>query len=166
MANAQPGDHALGPSGTARGFIPVDLGMGQTMYAIDRNFGFDSSWVVLARANAAMEIEELRAHRLHTALTFLNGFAPLDDGYLVAGSSYGFSNYPFVMKTDFIGSVDWYMTPIDLEYGQDQMNAVFTSGANFTCYTYPGGTFRNGMYRFNGNASQGIQSGAEIVTDF
>ncbi len=157
-------DHQLGPVGTSRGFIPVDLGMGQTMYAIDRNFGFDSSYVVLARTNAAMTIEELRVHRLHLPLSFLNVFTGLDDGYLLGGANIGFSNYPFLLKTDFIGSVEWYVSPTNLDHGQDQISTVFTSGTDLTCYTYPGGAFRDGVYRLQGDATQGILSGVEIAT--
>ena len=157
-------DWRLEPMNSARGFIPIDLGSGSTAYAIDRNFGFDSSYVELMWTDAQQNVTNARSHRLFLPLTFLNDFEALDDGYLVAGASIGFSNYPFLFRTDLQGDAVWYQGLINLDHFQDQLLGLFTEGNEFTTYTYPGGTYRDGVYRFDGSVAQGFASGVDITT--
>lgn len=163
LTNAQR-DLLLEPANNARGFFPIDLENGGSVYAIDRNYGFDSSLMVIARADAAMSFQQVSAYRLHLPYGLLYGFKPFGDGFLVGGINDGFINYPFLLKTDASDEVAWYQGLTGLGYSQDRITALFASGTSFGAYTIDGGSYRDGIYRINGDAAVGITTGVEIST--
>ncbi|HPQ58997.1 MAG TPA: hypothetical protein PK499_09975, partial [Flavobacteriales bacterium] len=101
-------DWNLDPLNIARGHIALGLGNGSTAYAIDRNFGFDSSYVEVMWCDPMQNVMQAASIRTHQPLNFLNDARLAGEGMMVAGTSYGFLDYPSVMKLDSLGNVEWY----------------------------------------------------------
>ncbi|MCB9199536.1 MAG: hypothetical protein H6596_03515 [Flavobacteriales bacterium] len=163
-------DWNLDPLNIARGHIALGLGNGSTAYAIDRNFGFDSSYVEVMWCDPMQNVMQAASIRTHQPLNFLNDARLAGEGMMVAGTSYGFLDYPSVMKLDSLGNVEWYdgllgLMTIDNHY-QDQIGVLLVEGNGFSAYTYPGGTWRDGIYRFNGSVANGFHQtgGHEVAT--
>ncbi|MCB0809537.1 MAG: hypothetical protein KDB96_09690 [Flavobacteriales bacterium] len=151
----------LDPANTARSHTPLDQGNGDTWYVVDRKFGFDSSYVELMQCDASLAVTNAKAYRLNTPLTFLNQAVQLDDGVLVSGGS----TLPFLMLLDDQGDVSWCDGTNNLGFSQTQLLGLFAEGNDFSVYSYPGGTYSDGVYRFDGNAANGFQTGLLVTTD-
>ena len=151
----------LDPANTSHSHTPLDQGNGDTWYVVDRKFGFDSSYVELMQCDASLAVTNAKAYRLNTPLTFLNRAVQLDDGVLVSGGN----TLPFLMLLDDQGDVNWCDGTNNLGFSQTQLLALFAEGNDFSVYSYPGGTYSDGVYRFDGNAANGFQTGLLVTTD-
>lgn len=161
LANCAGQDlHGFALNGYIRGHIPLDIGGGSTMHVCDRNFGYDSSYVELLATDAGQATIASASYRLPSFLTFLNGAAKLNDGVLVCGSSYNYQ--PMVLKASNARVVQWCKGFSDLQNSQDQVVSIVPRGADYTLYTYPGGTYSHHVYRIEGQSSGTTFNGIDI----
>lgn len=161
LANGSAQDlHGFALNGYIRGHIPLDIGGGSTMHVCDRNFGYDSSYVELIATDAGQATIASASYRLTSYLTFLDGAAKLDDGVLVCGSSYNYQ--PMVLKASNAGVVQWCKGFSDLQNQQDQVVSIVPRGADYSLYSYPGGTYSHHVYRIEGQSSGTTFNGVDI----
>lgn len=155
LSTAQPlRTFTITPGYATRSITRFDLGGGDQLAICDRAFGYDSSRVEFVWNNSAMQVTDAVSHRLHMPLTFLNSAVALNDGYLVAGGNYySGGTMPFLLKTDPDGAVEWYRYFSNLGDQQDQVMRALPRGAEFTAYTYPGGTYTTAVHRIEGEAT-------------
>lgn len=164
LSYSQQTDYRLDPSNPNNGFIPLDMGAGETFYVTTQTFGFDSSYVELMHCDAQQTVMNAGAYKLFNSLTFMNTAAKVTDGVLVGGGNLGFNDYAFLLKTDFQGDLQWYVHFDSLPFFQDQVIQLNTAGNDFSLYTYPGGEYREGFCRFTGTSASGPTSGVSVAT--
>ncbi len=156
-------NYQISPANATRAIRPVDLGGGNTLYACERAFGWDSSYVELLFTAPDHTVIDAVAYRMATPLTFLYNASALDDGFLLCGLSYG--DFPFVMKTSVTGAVQWYswMDNLPALAFHDQVVRVVPRGTDFTAYTARGGMYSPYVYRLEGTSTGTGWSGVAIT---
>lgn len=162
FANAQTQmNYMITPAYATRALRPVDLGGGNTLYACERSFNYDSSYVELLWTDPFQAVTSSVSYRLQTPLTFLYDAEKLDDGFVFCGQTYDV--FPFVLKTDATGAVQWYYWMDNLAFFQRQIVRILPRGSDFTVYSAQGGILSTGVYRLEGNASGTTWSGNAIM---
>jgi hypothetical protein len=160
--SAQQVDYQLDPSNSNNGFIPLDMGSGETFYVTTQRFGFDSTYLELMHCDAQQNVLNAGAYKLLYDLIFVNTAVKLNDGVLVGGGNLGFNDYAFLFKSDFQGALQWYVHLDNLPFSQDQVVQLNSTGSDFSLYTYPGGEYREGFCRFSGTSTAGPTSGVAV----
>lgn len=153
-------NYTISPAYALRSHVPMDLGGGNTVYACDRAFGYDSSYVELLWTAPDQTVIGAACYKLSTSLTYHDHAAKLDDGILVSGLSY--PSYPMLFKVDNTGAAQWFTSFTNLQNAQDQMIHIVPRGNEFSVYTYPSGTYAHDVYRIEGESTGATFTGKKI----
>lgn len=153
--------YSISPSYAIRNYEAMDQGGGTTLYACDRAFGSDSSYVEMFWTAPDQSVTDAVCYKLATPLTFFNSAVQLDDGVLIGGSSYGL--LPMLFKAGNTGAVQWYAGFNNLLNAQDQVVQIVPRGNAYSVYTYQGGSYTHGIYRIEGESSGTTFTGKEMT---
>ncbi len=157
MMDAQTQNFSL--SGASQRQSAIDLGGGNTFFACWRT---DIVGVELLWTDQDQVTTNARSYQLSSPEMFMYDAGKLNDGFVVGGHLY---NYPYLLKTDVNGDFQWLSWITDLAHNQDAVIAVLSNDTTFSLYTYPGGTYSNGIYRIEGSSAGTTYTGVEITTD-
>ncbi|MEZ4806134.1 MAG: T9SS type A sorting domain-containing protein [Flavobacteriales bacterium] len=145
-------DYRLNTDVAIRGHQLARSDAGDLYTVVERRYGNDSTTVEV-RPGGPPGVQPGHAFRLQFPVTWVNSAAALDDGVLVAGTNRSALVQPCLFKAGADGAMEWYHHFDDLAHGQDQLVELITAGDAFAVYSYPGGTYRDGVYRINGTSA-------------
>src|SRR5436190_21549597 len=103
----QPASYAIALPDSVRQQFQVDLGDGNTCYALQRTFGWDSSYVELMWTGPDQQVTNASAYHVPYPISLLNDAAHLDDGILLSGEVSAEPNMAVLLKVGDTGDLQW-----------------------------------------------------------
>jgi hypothetical protein len=155
-------NYGLASLDSVRNQFQVDLGGGNTCYAFQRMFGWDSSHVELMWAGPDQSVTSAAAFHLPYPISYLNDAARLEDGILVSGEISGEPNRAILLKTDDAGNLQWHHHITNVYHQQNGAGVIMPHGSGFSTYVYCWG-ISDGAYRVEGEPTGTTWSGVEML---
>lgn len=115
-------------------------------------FGSDSSRLEFSVNGADMAPVAAHAYSMNSYTTFLNDGIRADDGILVAGMRFYYSNnaHAYLAKADGSGNLAWMKTFAFSLNSQDQFVSLVPEGNSFSAFTCKGGSRMDEVDRVDG----------------
>ena len=138
-----------------RDVMALDMGGGNTFFAIDHNFGYDSSYVDMTWTGPGHTVTAALSFVLQQPFGYLFSAARVDNGVVVSGAlpslfspgPYG----PYFVKADDMGAVEWSKGPSYPSVHNQQATALVSHGSTFSAYSTGGGDGSDTIYMYHGD---------------